>query len=69
MAKPPIKPQPETTGPGFDKYGMGMLSDGTIPTYTPEEAKQLIEQRDLEEADTSSDEIGDLDDFDKFFKK
>jgi hypothetical protein len=53
-----------------DPFGVGMLDDGSLASYSPEEARKLIAQRDADEASEGADEdIGDLSGFDKFFKK
>lgn len=52
------------------EFGMGQLADGSIPVYTPQQAKKLMEQRDAEEAnDEGADDISDLDSLDKIFDK
>lgn len=44
-----------------DNWGVGQMADGKVPVYTPEQARQMIAERDADEVST---DISDIDDYD-----
>lgn len=53
---------PKTRPEDEDKWGVGQLDDGTIQSFTQEEAARLKGERDAEEDAFDDDDFSDIDD-------